>query len=831
MDGIPTRRAGLAPLFFVSLFSVSFETFLTRYFAVAVLSGYSYWIISIALFGYSVAGVVLSMLREKFLRRRENWLFAIPPAILAASALAFFVLRANPFNPLQLQNEALWKTQIPLIFLYYAGLFPVFFLSGLFVGLTFMSEIPRAYAFDLMGAAAGSTLILSSMFVVHPYHLPAVGLPALFIAIFLLSARRFKGRGTLRAGAFLLVCLAALGLEMACILGVDPLSIPAFKTLFPILHIEGSKAERSAVSPSGAYVVMNDYTEFDDVNMTNNYQSLGIGSPPRSFGLYKDGQRISSLVRDVPSDLSYVEGSLPFFPYTITDGPVLLIGTNGGYRLFEAAGRPATALEPQGTPFALISGALASLSGGSPAAAVASRSLSCGSVFSLLRGGKRFSLIDVSSDLLSQDENNRYAFTLDAFRLYLDSLSPGGILSIPVNISEFTVYALKAINTAVEALRGIGVGDPSKNLIVYRSTWSVRILASTTPFTAEKIETLRSWCSARSFDTSYFPGINPSTIDVWNDLPRMSFDQEVPSGSGDAQDSLMEDIVGSFEKSAVGRIASGYFDLSPSTLDRPEFFSISRLSRLGQLLSRVSLLPEQEIGYLINLVVLGQALLLALLIVFLPIGSLARTPIGISVSVPLFSRVILYFAAIGLAYLFVELAFMEKFSFFLGSGSASFGVVLASMLVFSGLGSLRSSRFASRPYPAVLRALAILGAVLLLAILALDRLMALAVSLPAALKAPIVVVVTAPASYAMGRYFPLGNSSLGEASRPLIPWAWAVNGAFSVIATPLANIVSTRYGWRFVLASALLLYLSTALSFPLRKGIAPRRLEQKAADP
>jgi hypothetical protein len=72
----------------------------------------------------------------------------------------------------------------------------------------------------------------------------------------------------------------------------------------------------------------------------------------------------------------------------------------------------------------------------------------------------------------------------------------------------------------------------------------------------------------------------------------------------------------------------------------------------------------------------------------------------------------------------------------------------------------------------------------------------------------------APLSIALGRPFALGTSSLTLYSDSLIPWAWAINGAFSVLATPLANILSVTVGWNVVVVLALLLYASTVLSFP-----------------
>ncbi len=162
-----SSRRTLASLFLVSLFGLSFETFLSRFFALALFSDYSYWVISLALLGYSFGGVLLTLARDHFHRHHELYLFLIPPLLLAAAILAFALLRANPFNPLQLQNDVLWKSQIGNIFLYYAGLFPVFFLTGTYIGLVFLigsREMPKVYAVDLLGAACGAAVILAAMF-------------------------------------------------------------------------------------------------------------------------------------------------------------------------------------------------------------------------------------------------------------------------------------------------------------------------------------------------------------------------------------------------------------------------------------------------------------------------------------------------------------------------------------------------------------------------------------------------------------------------------------------------------------------------------------------
>jgi hypothetical protein len=237
-------RRTLASLFLVSLFGLSFETFLSRFFAIALFSDYSYWVISLALLGYSFGGVLLTLARDHFHRNHELYLYLIPPLLLAAAIVAFALLRGNPFNPLQLQNEVLWKSQIGNIFLYYAGLFPVFFLTGTYIGLVFLigsREMPKVYAVDLLGAACGAAVILAAMFLLHPYHLPAVMLPILFVVIALNTGASLKslslpgGIGALAGSA------ALLGFGLYLVLSTSTFSVPDFKKLHSVLGIKGSQ--------------------------------------------------------------------------------------------------------------------------------------------------------------------------------------------------------------------------------------------------------------------------------------------------------------------------------------------------------------------------------------------------------------------------------------------------------------------------------------------------------------------------------------------------------------------------------------------------------------
>jgi MFS family permease len=180
-------------------------------------------------------------------------------------------------------------------------------------------------------------------------------------------------------------------------------------------------------------------------------------------------------------------------------------------------------------------------------------------------------------------------------------------------------------------------------------------------------------------------------------------------------------------------------------------------------------------------------------------------------------KVFFYFAALGFGFFFIELALVKKLSFYLESSTLAFATVLAGVLVFSGLGSWRAERFRNDRRRGLVGGLVVIAASILFFIFGLDPLMRAGIGLPLPLRMLIAVLLMAPISMALGRPFALGTSSLAGVSDSLIPWAWAINGAFSVLATPLASILSVTTGWKIVFSLALVMYLSTALSFPERK--------------
>jgi spermidine synthase len=534
--------------------------------------------------------------------------------------------------------------------------------------------------------------------------------------------------------------------------------------------------------------------------------------------LYNDGNRVTSLPKPGEYNESYVRATLDSFPYQLRTSPtVLMIGTRGGFRVREALALGAesvVALEPDATLFGLLH----TQRDNPVALALADNRvqlLQASPAMLTANGERRYDIVDIASDFLNQSDANKFAFTVEALQGYLRVLKDDGVMSIPVSIREFTVYAVKMIETARAALIGAGIETPEKHILVYRSSWNVRILVAPRAFTPKDIAQLREFAGKRSFDTSYYAGIDPRKIEVWNDLPLVSFESETILSGGDrAADALMDESLKLFSPEHDAFARGHFFKVEPSTHDRPFFYSVLRLSELKTVLKKIALIPREELGLLISVAVLVQSVLIACAILWLPLLRWReKRPKGEALV-----EAVLYFAGLGLGFLFLEIYLIEKASFFLNDRTYGFAVVIAGMLMFSGLGSFLSGRYLAHPRRGLAIACSIIVTWVVAAWFLFDPLLLALLRAPAAVKWLVLLIAIAPLSIALGFPFPLGLYLFRGDRSPFLPWAWSLNGSFSVIATPLANVLAVTLGYKIVLSLAALMYALVFVVYPVARG-------------
>jgi len=404
----------------------------------------------------------------------------------------------------------------------------------------------------------------------------------------------------------------------------------------------------------------------------------------------------------------------------------------------------------------------------------------------LARTSDRFDVLQMSlidtwaatgAGAFSLSENGLY--TLEAWRLFLGVLRPGGVLAVsrwfsPSRLSE--TNRLLSLGTA--ALLDAGVERPDEQLMLVSRKNVATLLVSVDPFTAEDQAILEKIEARFGFVVLLAPGRSPA-------IPAMG-----TIASSRSQEALR------------AATADPVYDFRAPTDERPYFFNMLRLSSVRDV-------EAVEVGALLGnvratstlMVLLAATVVLTAGIVLGPLGWAQRPrmePRHLTVA-------LVYFAALGAGFMLLQFALLQRFSIFLGHPTWSLAIVLFSMILFTGFGSLLSDRVdVTGRWPLALPAAIAVGIAILIAILPVATQAGMGLSLP--LRAGVVLLVTAPLSTLLGFCFPIGMRLVDRSDAAATPWMWGVNGAFSVLGSVCALVLSMTAGISTTLGVAALLY-------------------------
>ena len=171
-------------------------------------------------------------------------------------------------------------------------------------------------------------------------------------------------------------------------------------------------------------------------------------------------------------------------------------------------------------------------------------------------------------------------------------------------------------------------------------------------------------------------------------------------------------------------------------------------------------------------------------------------------------RLLGYFACLGIGFIFIEITLIQRLVLFLGAPVYSIAAVLSGLLVAAGLGSLFSGRI--KPEIKNIRRLIALVAMVVLGLQWVwPQLSRLFLGTDFMVRLLISLLVTGLAGFFMGMPLPIGIRYLKENNQTMIPWAWAMNGYFTVIGSALSVILAANLGFSIVFYVAVLAYLSS----------------------
>ncbi len=800
--------------------AIAYQILLMRILSIVQWHHFAYMVISLALLGYGASGSFLALFRRALLRR-------FGPAFAAAAALfgilsagCFALAQRIPFNPL----EAVWDLrQLG----YLAGLYLLlalpFFCAATAVGLAlarFGGEIHRLYRADLAGAGAGALLLVAALFLLPVSDcLLAIGsLGLLAAAVAALDPRLGLGRPVAALAAAL--ALAAPLLWPSAWLAPR---LSEYKPLSKTLQVPGAEVVAERSSPLGLLTAVRSPTI--PFRVAPGLSLAYRGEPPEQLAIFTDGDAPTVVDRAAAGSpgadyLDYLPSALP---YRLLRRPrVAVIGAGGGNLVRQAlrlGAERVDAVEVNPQLLDLVAGELGGFAGELYADPRVRPRVAEARGF-LASGGEVFDLIQIAyldaaaGSAAVQSLSESYLYTVEAIETYLRRLSDGGLLSVTRFLELPPRAVLKLALTAAEALERSGASDPEQRIALIQSWNAVTLLVRRGSFGAAEVEAIRRFCDERSFDLAYLPGM------AAEEAGRFDLAEEPELHLA------LTALLSGDRTSFVDRYK---FDLRPATDDRPYFHDFFRWRSLRELLSLRLRggAPLVEWGYLILVATLAQAALAGLLLILLPLALLERRrghpatgtdpptehpPGGL--------QIFTYFLALGLAFLFVEIAFIQRFTLFLAHPLYAVAVVLAAFLLFAGLGSGESKRLerwlAARswlPRPLVdpvAVAVAGIAALSLLYLALLPGLFGRWMGLPTAPKLALSLALIAPLAFCMGMPFPLGLRRVAAARPEWVPWAWGFNGWASVLAAVLATLLAIHLGFSAVVLLAVGLYLTAA---------------------
>ncbi len=778
-------------IFFVSAAILHLEILQTRIFSVMLWHHVTYLVVTFTLLGFAAAGAFVAV-RPSILKGNLPKKLCFFSGLFGLTAVAsFLVLTVVRLDTVDLLKD---RIQYFILFIYYIYLIVPYFFGGLVICmlLSAMTEdVNRLYFVNMVGSGAGCLLFL-------PVITPAGGAGSVmivsgiaFLGVFFFGLSCEKPKAPALAGLLL------FALSMA--------SLPFSESM---LHIRPAPSKvMSVMVEKEGWIVEN--TRWDPLCRVDvaRHPENGV----REF--FQDGDAPTMLMKWKPG--ATVQTNHYSLAYFIQEKPrVLIIGVGGGQDLVTALqwnSSSVTGAEINPSIDALMRYDYNEISGGLYTDSDAEVVVEEGRSF-LRRSNEKYDVIQMTGtdtySALSSGSfilSESYLYTLEAFTDYLNHLTPNGVAAV----LRFRFFppreCLRLVSIGAQAMKNQGIDKPGKHIVVVtydrpyeefdgkklKIAYAV-MLFKKTPFTMQEVRKYKRFC--RDYKTtgryvlSYAPGVEGCEREF------VEFFESMDKGGED------------------DFYANYLYDVTPVSDDRPFFFGYHKWKNLfGGVTSPnyLGVIGEDPVGLYILLSVLLETVLLVALLVILPLLVFRRK----GLKVPFGGRIIFYFFAIGVSYMFIEIACMQKFVLFLGHPTYSLSIVLFSFLLFSGIGSFFGRRFHENPMKGISLAAVSIAILLLLYEFVLPVVFAHGLQLPGIARMGLTVVLLAPLAFFMGMPFPLGLKTVSNRYPGLVPWAFGINGGASVVSSVVSITLAMALGFTAVFLVAGILYLAAWFLF------------------
>lgn len=806
------RRGPYYGVFLVAMAALMDEILLTRIFSTVMWYHSAFAVISVAMLGLTVGANLVYLFPAYFrLEKSKYHLSLYSFGLSMAMALSFLSYLCIPvIEP----RENSLVDYFSMVLVYFVTAIPFVF-AGICTALAltrFPSQVSKLYGADLAGAAMGCLVLFVTMEVLD-------GPTAVIFAAFLAA---LASLAFLSEGRSLVLRQFASGLAILLIILVVVNEVRSFQGK-PFLKLRWVKGQ---LEPAPLYEKWNSFSRLQVVgNETLEGKPRGWGISPTYIPTTTVRQLDLSLDAGVQSTMTAWEGDfnrIDFLKYDVVNFPylirpakqVLVVGSGGGKDVLSAlvfGAESVVGIEINGNVLDVVNNRFAEFSGHldqdkrvrfvhDEARGYVGRHPDC---YDLIQLSMVSTWAATSAGAFILAENPLY--TLEAWKTFLEKTNPEGILTVSrwhVKDAEWELYRLTALGVA--ALKEIGIENPRQHLAMLSCFPTGApagvgcLLVSRSPFKETEIDRLERMAASMRFTVDFSPRTASTTT---------------------------------FENLAVGRSFDEFtgnipVNLSPPTDDCPFFFNMLRFNTMFDSVYW----SQGPAAFNMKAVFTVCTLLITVLILmfgFIIFPLLLRADrVNLKSCIPLF----LFFGMIGFGYMLVEISQVQRLVVFLGHPTYGLTVVLFSLLLASGLGSLFTQRISNPGFVGVL----LLGILLVV-------LTAFGYYTPGLIatyrgcvnwqRCLLAVLILGGIGLPMGTAFPLGMKVALSRASSLTPWLWGVNGATSVVATVLAMVLALAWGIAFTFWCGVICYVLALGAFIwacLREGYSIVPMPEKS---
>ena len=783
------KYAGIS---FISASALSLEIFFTRFFSVAQWHHFAFMVVSIALLGYGASGSFL-MFFPSILKKDTSKLLSLLSLLFSITTLISYTI-ANHLS-FDIAKIAWDTNQLIYILDYYFLLSIPFFIAGMIISIVITlspKDVNKIYFFDLIGASIGCILPL----IIFPL---------------------FGGTGPLLVSA-ILALIASLSFSPSRRFSVLFLSmIISFIIIKPtLLEINMSQFKSLNVAfkfPEAKHIdtKWNVFSRIDSIESPLVRFAPGLSlkyqkSLPHQIGITIDGDSMTAITEHKGDILEldfipYLPSSLPF--YLTQNKNLLILEPAGGLDILTALyfqSKSITGIEINPIIYKIIKNDFRDFSGGIYGRDNVKIDTGEGRGY-LKKTGNKFDIILIpvlggmpasSGGFLGLAEG--YQFTEEAVITYIEHLSNDGILSITRYLLPPPREELRLVSVIHSALKRTGINNPEKHIAVIRTWGTITIIVKKTELADSDIIKIKEFCKERLFDIVYYHGVKKDEVNIYNKFKEPIYY------------SLVSQIMDEEKRTSLYKNYS--FDIMSVTDDRPFFFHFFKWNKIRDVYENAGEKWQifVEGGYLLPIIFI-QALAASAVFIVLPLfikqGRMLFTQKKETI------KYLGYFFFIGIAFMFVEISLIQKLILFLDHPVYAVSAVLFSILIFSGIGSFVSKSYVGTK--SLFNIISNLAIVLVITTISLPYIINLFLGNSLILRGIITLSILCPIAILMGMPFPIGMRMLGENEKEIIPWAWCVNGAASVISSIFAIIIAISFGFNAVLFLAALTYLAAGV--------------------